>query len=254
MKSIIALIAALTIGGLGGWSFGQPTATLQADRPTQTSESVTEDMSKDASSMLLAEDYVSLRPSLAALPNEILSQAESDGLLYMREEEKLARDVYNHLYEVWSLPIFSNIAQSEQTHTEAVRDLLTKYDIADPVTDDTRGVFVNPELQQLYNNLTSKGEVSLTEALKVGALIEDLDINDLTQEIAKTDNQDIILVYENLSRGSRNHLRSFTSQLRSRGETYTPQYITPALYDTIVSATQERGTGGGGGNGRGQNN
>jgi hypothetical protein len=159
----------------------------------------------------------------------------------MREEEKLARDVYSTLYEKWGLPIFSNIAQSEQTHTEAVRDLLEKYNQPDPVIDDTVGVFVNTDLQKLYTDLTSRGLTSVAAALQVGAQIEELDIRDLATEIAKTDNQDILFVYENLSRGSRNHLRSFISQLSSRDESYTPQYITQEEFDTIISDTQERG-------------
>jgi hypothetical protein len=190
---------------------------------------------------MVAEDFVSLRPSLAAIPSESLSETELSGLQFMREEEKLARDVYSTLYEKWGLPIFSNIAQSEQTHTEAVRDLLEKYNQPDPVIDDTVGVFVNTDLQKLYTDLTSRGLTSVAAALQVGAQIEELDIRDLATEIAKTDNQDILFVYENLSRGSRNHLRSFISQLSSRDESYTPQYITQEEFDTIISDTQERG-------------
>jgi len=191
--------------------------------------------------LMVAEDFVSLRPSLAAIPSESLSETELSGLQFMREEEKLARDVYSTLYEKWGLPIFSNIAQSEQTHTEAVRDLLEKYNQPDPVIDDTVGVFVNTDLQKLYTDLTSRGLTSVAAALQVGAQIEELDIRDLATEIAKTDNQDILFVYENLSRGSRNHLRSFISQLSSRDESYTPQYITQEEFDTIISDTQERG-------------
>ena len=232
MQSLITIIAALTIGLAGGWSYGnQSTQQTTAGQIKNT----------NPNDLMVAEDFVSLWPSLAAIPSESLSETELSGLQFMREEEKLARDVYSTLYEKWGLPIFSNIAQSEQTHTEAVRDLLEKYNQPDPVIDDTVGVFVNTDLQKLYTDLTSRGLTSVAAALQVGAQIEELDIRDLATEIAKTDNQDILFVYENLSRGSRNHLRSFISQLSSRDESYTPQYITQEEFDTIISDTQERG-------------
>lgn len=205
---------------------------------------------------VVAEDFVSARPGIVALPRESLSQEEIDGLLLMREEEKLARDVYQTLYDKWGIRIFSNIAQSEQTHTEAVRDLLEKYDLADPVTDDTIGVFVNEDMQALYNSLTEEGKRSEVDALRVGATIEDLDINDLEDLLKQTDNEDITLVYENLVRGSRNHLRAFTRQLTNRGETYEPSYISVEDYEAIIANSQETGYGmgtGGGRNGGGGN-
>lgn len=56
--------------------------------------------------------------------------------MQMREEEKLARDVYLELYETWDLPVFYNIAQSEQTHMGAVKTLIEKYNLKDPITDE----------------------------------------------------------------------------------------------------------------------
>ena len=173
---------------------------------------------------------------------EDLSDEEIAGLLLMREEEKLARDVYLELYDIWGQQIFSNIASSEETHTQAVLSLIEKYDLTDPVVDDSRGVFANSDLQTLYNNLVQQGSNSLVEALKVGATVEDLDIKDLQELNAVSDNQDITAVYNNLEKGSRNHLRSFTSVLESRGETYTAQYVSEEEYNSIVSQDLETGT------------
>lgn len=192
-------------------------------------------------SMPVAEDFVSLRASVAALPFESISAEERAGLVYMREEEKLARDVYRELFATWQLPIFENIAQSEATHTEAVRTLLDKYRITDPVIDDGNGTFVNPDLAALYAALVAQGKQSLEDALIVGATIEDLDIKDIADQLAQTDNQDIQMVYQQLVRGSRNHLRAFYGQLTKRGATYAPQYITQDVFDSIVSTAQERG-------------
>ncbi len=200
-----------------------------------------------AGETVVAEDYISARPALTLLPTESLSEAEQIDLVYMREEEKLARDVYQTLYEKWSVQIFANIAQSEQTHTETVRDLLEKYDVTDPVTDDSVGVFQNKDLQSLYNDLTSQGAVSEVEAFRVGALIEELDIKDLQEAMVRTDNADIKFAYENLVRASRNHLRSFTKQLTTRGEIYTPKYISEEDYLVIIAGDTERGGGNGNG-------
>ncbi len=179
--------------------------------------------------------------SVENYPYEDLDQNEIDGLIFMREEEKLARDVYLAFYDLYGEQIFSNIAKSESSHTSAVKALLEKYDIEDPVVSDERGVFKNEELQRLYDQLIEQGSESLIAALKVGATIEDLDIKDLKERIELTDNQDIKLVYGNLERGSRNHLRAFTSSLEKYGEEYKPQYISEEYFYSIISSDMEPG-------------
>lgn len=199
-----------------------------------------------------SSDFLSLRPQITSLPVQGVSDNEKEGLLFMREEEKLARDVYTMLYEKWGLPIFTNISQSEQSHTEAVRTVLLKYNIADPVLDDTAGKFTNSDLAELYTNLVAKGQRSEMDALIVGALIEDLDIKDLQERMIQTDNDDIKLVYQNLLKGSRNHLRSFVAQIESRGSVYKPRYITQDEFDTIISSPRETGSAGNAGSSQGE--
>lgn len=184
----------------------------------------------------------SLAGTLGALPHEAVSEAESSGLLFMREEEKLAHDVYLRLYERWGVNVFTNIAQSEQTHTEAVLQLIQKYNLTDPVGTHGVGVFTNTVLQGLFNDLTVAGQASEIAALQVGAAIEEIDILDIqTQLDDYVDNQDITLVYESLMKGSRNHLRSFVSNLANRGVTYIPQYMSQAAYDEIIGSAMENG-------------
>ena len=195
-----------------------------------------------------ASDYISAHQEISTLPLENLTADEKEGLVIMREEEKLARDVYLTLYNKWGLSIFRNIASSEQTHTDSIRYLIERYNLTDPVTDETIGVFTNQTFQDLYTALVKQGEQSLIEALKVGATIEDLDIKDLQEFIEGTDNQDIITIYENLLRGSRNHMRSFDKQLTQNGGTYTAQYLEQAEIDKILAGSQERGDGNGDGN------
>ncbi|MCB0748212.1 MAG: DUF2202 domain-containing protein [Ignavibacteriales bacterium] len=180
---------------------------------------------------------------LKAMPVEEISPAELEGLLFMREEEKLARDVYIVLYQTWNMKVFNNISQSEQKHTDAIKMLLDRYSIEDPVTTDEVGVFQNEDLLALYNTLIEQGKTSLVEALKVGAAIEEIDILDLHENIALVDNEDITFVYENLTRGSRNHLRAFVRNLSSQGVEYQPQYLDETEFQSIISSETENGKG-----------
>lgn len=187
--------------------------------------------------------------NLPLLASDELSTEESVALLYMREEEKLAHDVYVTFYAQWGLPIFQNISQSEQTHTDSVKTLLDRYGLSDPASGAV-GMFTNPDLQTLYEDLVARGSQSLAEALKVGAAIEEIDILDLQEWLTQTDNTDIQQVFNNLLDGSYNHLRAFVSTLNTQtGETYQPQYLSTEAYQAIISASMRNGGNGGGGRG-----
>ena len=141
-----------------------------------------------------------------------LSDDEIYWLKFMREEEKMARDVYTYLYNEWGLNIFYNIKASEQTHMDKVKGLLDKYGIADPADGKDYGVFENDYIQGLYDELTDKGDDSKVDALEVGVIIEETDIGHLGEAIDASHN-DIINVYTNLREGSYNHLAAFSTQL-----------------------------------------
>lgn len=173
--------------------------------------------------------------------SDALTASEVSDLTFLREEEKLARDVYLALGARYGAAIFPNIAASEQTHMDSVLTLLTRYGLADPAAGQPEGVFQDAQLQALYTQLVTQGDVDLVGALTVGATIEDLDITDLERFSAQTTRRDVLNVYANLSKGSRNHLRSFTSQLASLGVTYVPQYLDQATYDAILASPAERG-------------
>jgi len=163
-----------------------------------------------------------------------LSPEEIEGILWVREEEKLARDVYLTLYEMWGLQVFANIAESEQRHMDAMLRIIEAYGLEDPVQDEI-GVFTNPEIQELYNQLVEWGSQSLVDAILVGAYIEELDILDLQEKISITDNPDIVQTYENLMSGSVNHLKAFAAQYEKvTGEPYTPQLLDGETYKELV--------------------
>jgi hypothetical protein len=140
-----------------------------------------------------------------------LSADEAKWLLYMREEEKLARDVYNELQKIYGLKIFGNIAVSEQRHFDSIGTLISRYGLTDPAQEP--GIFLNGDIQQLYNTLIAKGNLSLKDALEVGVRIEETDIDDLETAMLATYRRDIDNVYSNLMAGSYNHLAAFESNL-----------------------------------------
>ena len=172
---------------------------------------------------------------VSTYPVQELSPDEIEAILYMREEEKLARDVYLVLYNKTGLSIFNNIAKSEQTHMDAVLGLIEKYNLTDPLEGMGIGEFNSTEMQELYERLVAQGNEGEVEALKVGALIEEIDIKDLDEWLKRTDNEDIKAVFGSLRMGSENHLRAFTRLLRENyGVVYTPQVLSEEEYESIV--------------------
>lgn len=168
-----------------------------------------------------------------------LSSAESDGLVFTREEEKLARDVYATLEQYDSS--FAKIRASEQTHMDAVAVLLKRYGVVDPAADKAVGEFANPTLQTLYDTLVEQGLQSLQAALAVGVEIEELDIHDIEEASENVTRDDILDTYDNLTRGSRNHLRTFHGKLVSVGGSYLPSHLDAADFQAIIDSPMERG-------------
>ena len=184
----------------------------------------------------------SIETVIADIEPGTLTAEEEAGILLMREEEKLARDVYLTLAEKWNIPVFSNIARSEETHMEAMGMLIQRYGLSDPIEETAaRGQYTNETFDALYSELTERGSASLEEALKVGAFIEDLDIADLQRLIDESVNDDVKIVYQNLLKGSRNHLRSFYRQVSRYDSSYIPEYISQADFDRIISSSNESG-------------
>jgi hypothetical protein len=173
--------------------------------------------------------------SLASLTP--LTIQEIEDLQFLREEEKLARDVYTHAYNLYGVNIFNNIASSEQRHTDSVLELMNRYEVEDTATA-TLGDFTDPELSQLYITLIARVETSEAGAYGVGATIEDLDIYDLDLKATHTQNTELQNLYANLKCGSENHMRSFTKKLTALNQTYTPVYIDAAQYTEILAAPQ----------------
>ena len=172
--------------------------------------------------------------------NAMVTAQERHELILMREEEKLARDVYIALNKKWGATIFANISRAESKHMQSVAGLLNRYQIPDPVVSNRPGSFTNPRFQQLYQSLVNEGTASEVEALKVGLKIEEMDIADLRVAIQSTNNNDIKQVLQHLEQGSRNHLKAFALQLQKTGDTYTSTQLSQNEFNDIANSTPGR--------------
>jgi hypothetical protein len=173
-----------------------------------------------------------------SIVSQTLTDSDKEALLFMLEEEKLARDTYIYLNDLWSVNQFANIKNSEQTHMDAVENLLIQNNIAYSILPV--GEFADQNLQNFYNQFVADGAISLSIALQIGATIEDLDIVDLEDYMDATTNAGLISVFEGLQCGSRNHLRSFISAIENNGDIYSPQFLSEDAYNAILNASHER--------------
>jgi hypothetical protein len=182
----------------------------------------------------------------------------------MREEEKLARDVYLTFAEWYpNQPVFNKIATtSEQTHTDTMRDKLAQYDVVDPNPDTNNlpgalGVFTGDiygeYFTEKFGQLTQMGSQSELDALYVGALIEELDMHDIIEcpqvivdmdngigeggcGLSYTDERALNNAYSSLVDGSESHLRAYVGQIEAviGVGNYQAQYLTQEEVDAIL--------------------
>jgi len=167
-------------------------------------------------------------------PKQDISASEEKNLKYMRSEEKLAHDFYSMMFDKWGLRPFSNIKGAEERHMAAIKTMLDKYTIDDPEKNYQVGVFSNNHIKSIYDDLLLKGNMTELDALKAGAEIEELDIKDLIDAINDTDNNDIKFVYNNLKRGSENHLNAFMRNINRRGGEYSPKHLDKNVFNEIL--------------------
>jgi hypothetical protein len=174
--------------------------------------------------------------TMARLRVPQLSETDAANILYMWQEEKLARDVYLALYEEWDAAIFSNISQAEQQHMDALKKLMDLYGLQEPT--NSIGFFDDPEFAELYVTYVNAGDESLLSALNVGVLIEELDIADLNEKLAQTEMRNVRRVFENLLAGSIRHLAAFEQCI----DNYDEDQQTCLNCGTCIQARDRDGT------------
>ncbi|MGA9574670.1 MAG: DUF2202 domain-containing protein [Lysobacterales bacterium] len=189
-----------------------------------------------------AMDGSCLAEELYSIAATDLTTGEIDSLLFLREEEKLARDSYLVLGELWDLVIFDNIAVAEQKHMDALKKLIDCYRLTDPALVEV-GAFTNQDLQTWFDWLMAEGVKSVMDGLYVGTAIEETDIAGLQTAIDETVNIDLLSTYESLVCASRNHLRSFIGLIEINGGSYVPAALEPEVFWDIAHSEMEQGCG-----------
>ena len=147
---------------------------------------------------------------IAQVSAATLPAATKASLIFMVEEEKLAREVYTTLYAKTGLRQFANISKAEQTHMDLVKGLLKTYGIKDPTIGKAVGKFNSVALTALYKKLIADGSLSLVAALNAGIAVEEKDIADIKMILKTKLPDDVKYVMDRLIAGSYNHLAAFT--------------------------------------------
>ena len=163
-----------------------------------------------------------------------LTSREKEGMLFIWEEEKAARDLYMSLYDKNNLTIFMNLVRSEQSHMDQAKAIIDKYGLS--LQKDEPGAFQNQTLQKIHDELLATGLQSDQDALKIAATFEEISIMDLQKELAATKTEDIRVVYQGLLAGSRKHLRSYVADLQGRGIQYAPRYLSKSEFEETIKA------------------
>lgn len=182
-----------------------------------------------------AEDLAMLEKS-ALLPTDSLTPSEIEGLMYLREEEKMAHDLYRAYFLDNNLHIFKKIALAERKHMKATRRLINFYGLTDPAIQ-AAGQFSDTTIQAMYDALLADGLVSPEDALNSAAYVEESDILDLMNELSATSNTNLIFVYSKLLNGSKRHLKGLVHILDNYGIVYQPQLLDSTLYNDIINMT-----------------
>jgi hypothetical protein len=170
-----------------------------------------------------------------------LTDIEKEGIQYIHELEKVARDVYLYFYDKWGTSVQNVISGSEQNHMDIMKALIDKYNLDDTVESNDHGYFNNGDLQQLYNSLIESGSSSEVDALSTAAMIEEYDIVEIRKYNINTDKEDIVSAYNELTTGSENHLRVFVAKLKDNMVEYQPQYLSQQDFNQIIG-TETTGT------------
>jgi hypothetical protein len=166
-----------------------------------------------------------------------LSDAEVNGILSLREEEKVAYDVYTVMFEKYESKVFKKIAENEKEHMNKIKELIDQFNLTDPIagTEDQKGVFSNKKMQTMYDEMILGGNYGLLDALRAAARFEETDIVDLRKYLSSASDQSVINIYLNLESGSQDHLRSLVKYIEDEGISYKPSYLSKEDFDKIMS-------------------
>lgn len=178
--------------------------------------------------------------SLIVNPLKVFSQltdAEINSIMSLREEEKVAYDVYTFMFEKYESKVFKNIAENEKDHMDKIKELIIQFNLNDPLSgiSDQKGVFNNKKMQALYDEMIMAGNYGLLDALRAAARFEETDIIDLRNDLSAASDQTVVNTYINLESSSQDHLRALVKVIKDEGISYKPSYLSKEDFDKIMS-------------------
>ncbi len=165
-----------------------------------------------------------------------ITETEAGDLQLLREEEKLARD----LFRDWSdrSELFGAVAHSKQLHFEIVGALLQRHQVTDR-TLGGEGLYVFPQLQTLHQELLARGGSTELEALAAGAELHERDLVGLEEAAGRSQLEDVRASLAEIQRGARNHLRGCVEELALQGVDYAPRLLSPEAFAAIINSPRE---------------
>ncbi|MFA4876901.1 MAG: DUF2202 domain-containing protein [Methanoregula sp.] len=184
-------------------------------------------------------DTAIVQKTFVVFPEAPLNETEKSDILELQEEEKFIADLNAVLAtQHTDIVLFQNIANISKIYQTADNVILLRYGIPNP-EKDLAGVFASQKLQLAYNNAINTGSMSAKDALMVDAAAEELHIADLEAAIGRTDNRDTIFIYRQELITSRNNLRAISQAIAAYGSVYTPKYLSPAYYSSLINSPAE---------------
>ncbi len=167
-----------------------------------------------------------------------LEKRDSDAIISVIQEEKVAHDFYEAMYQAHGLVCFRSISKSEGIHMEMVKLLLDVYDIPDPLVDHyyKPGSFKDKKFERLFDDMLRKGSSSIIDALIESARFEELDIYDLETFADITSQTNVRDTFLELSGVSRNHLWAIVKSLEERGVDYEPAVLPARDLNKIITS------------------
>lgn len=185
---------------------------------------------------------------------------EQTHLVFICEEEKLARDVY-HLFDrrFPDLGVFAELEAGKESSRCAVEKLLRQYRVSIPRVNENVGVFswgiYGRYFTEKFLVVSNQGSMNPLSALYAGAFLEELNILDIEQcpkvivdidngikdaascGMQYTDNPAIRAAYDELLAESRRHLRILVNNIEQRTGpgSYRAQLLKPDELASVLA-------------------
>jgi len=164
-----------------------------------------------------------------------IESSPADDLPNLLAQVDLTKDVNTTFYEVWQVPIFEELANTESrvitilTGTMKVMKLPVETTFLHQI-----GTYNHRGLQKLNDRLVLAGSNAKAEALVASAELEEHQILFLENALENTEDLDVILLYDRIRSISKDNLRDIVAELQKEGITYRPIVMSDKYFDMQV--------------------